>query len=79
MKYIIGILLTALVLFASTFFLLRVWGIEMLSPEYTTKLLYSVAIIVVTATILVVGIILPFSHNTKDYDKNGSGIAQKKM
>lgn len=78
MKYLIGIFVTAIVLFASTFFLLRVWGIEMLSPEYTSKLLYSVAIIVVTA-IIIVAIILAFSHNTKGYDKNGTGIAQKKQ
>ncbi|MFN3020847.1 hypothetical protein ACK1KB_07660 [Chryseobacterium sp. TY3] len=80
MKYLIGFLAIALILFAATFFMLRLWGIEMLSPEYTTKLLYSLGIIVVTAFILIVAIILPFfNHNTKGYNRNGDGIAQKKL
>lgn len=80
MKYIIATLAISLVLFGATYFLLGLWGIEMLSPERTKQLLYSLGIIVVTSFILVVGIILPFfNHNTKGYDTQSGGMAQKKQ
>lgn len=80
MKYVIGVLATALVLFVATYFLLRIWDINLLSPENFSKLMYSILIIVVTAVVLIVAIIIPFfGGNKRGYDQRSEGIAQKKI
>lgn len=80
MKYLIGILATVLVLFLTLYMVLRIWDIEMFSHENLTKLLYSLGIMVVAAVFLLVVIIFPiFGNPGKGYDKNGQGIAQRKL
>ncbi len=62
MKQFIGTLLALLVLFISSYFLLRMWGIELLSTENLNKTLSTIGILAVTAIILVNVIIIPFFY-----------------
>lgn len=80
MKYAIGVFVTALILFVATYFLLKIWGINMLDAEDFSRILYTIAIVIVTAFVLVVFILIPvFKKPDAGYNKNGDGIAQKKV
>lgn len=80
MKQFIGTLLALLVLFISSYFLLRMWGIELLSTENLNKTLSTIGILAVTAIILVNVIIIPFFTSGKNgkYEETDT-VAQKKI
>lgn len=79
MKYLIGFICIAFVLFIATYFLLKVWGIELLAAENLNKTLVTLSIVAATSLILIV--IIPFflKNNASKYDQQNSGVAQKKI
>lgn len=81
MKYILSFFIIAIITFISTYFLLNLWGINMLSEEHFLKVLLSLGIISLTSFLLIVFVIVPvfMKSNQNDYDKNQKGIAQKKI
>lgn len=81
MRYLIGVIAISIVLFISTYCLLLIWGINMVSEENFRKTLLSLGIIIMTSIILVAIIYVPFflKSSTNGYDKNQSGVAQKKL
>ncbi|MDM1293463.1 hypothetical protein HX021_04040 [Sphingobacterium sp. N143] len=80
MKYIVGILFTLVVLFIATYFLLGLWGINLLEAGHFSKILWTTAILILTAIILVCFIILPFfgSGRQGKYEDTGK-VAQRKI
>lgn len=80
MKYFIGLIITVVLLFISAYFLLGIWGIDIISKENLNKSLLSLAIVTVTIFILIVFVFIPFfKPNNIGYEKNQKGLAQKKI
>lgn len=82
MKYLLSFLFTAIVLFVATYFLLGIWGIEILTPGEFRKTMWTVGIVVATAALLTIVIIAPFIKRYQDrvrYDQNADGVAQRKL
>ena len=80
MKYIFGILLTLVILFVATYFLLGLWGIRFLDADNFSKILWTTGILTLTCIILVCFVILPFFGSGKNgkYEDKGK-VAQRKI
>lgn len=80
MKYVLSFFITAIILFVSTYFLLNIWDINMLSEKNFKQTLLSLGIIFITSFLLIVFVIVPIfmKSNQKEYEKDQKGIAQKK-
>lgn len=80
MKYFIGFLIISIVLFISTYFLLSVWDIDLMSEQNFNRTLLSLGIIISTAFILAVIVFVPlfFKSTDTDYQSTTNGVAQKK-
>lgn len=80
MRYLLGFIAEVIVLFIASYLLLGVWDIEIISKHNLNRLLMSIAIIFVTAAVLVLLIIIPFKKSfIKNYDNSTEGIAEKKI
>lgn len=81
MKYVLSFFITAIILFVSTYFLLNIWDINMLSEKNFKQTLLSLGIIFITSFLLIVFVIVPIflKSNQNEYEKDQKGIAQKKI
>jgi len=80
MKYFLGFIITIVLLFISAYFLLGVWGVDIISKENLNKSLISLGIVSSTIFVLIVFVFIPFfKSNNKGYDNNQKGIVQKKI
>lgn len=80
MKYIIGIIVTILILCVATFFTLDLWGIENpVTLEQLQKGLKTTMIVSGTALLLLIVIPFFFRNNGKGYDRNGGNVAKTKQ
>lgn len=78
MKYILGIILTIIILCITAFGLLNLWGIEQpISTEHFVKFLITIGILSLVALILAVFLSFFFRSHSKGYAKDG-GVAGKK-
>lgn len=80
MKYLFGILFTLVILFVATYFLLGLWGIQLLDAQNFSKILWTTGILTLTSIILVCFIIIPFfgSGRNGTYEDKGK-VAQRKI
>jgi outer membrane assembly protein len=80
MKYIIGIIVTILILCVATFFTLDLWGIENpVTLEQLQKGLKTTMIVSGTALLLLIVIPFFFRNNGKGYDRSGGNVAKPKQ
>ncbi len=78
MKYIIGFLVTLLLLVTLTYFVLQTWDIELFDGAYLAKTWITFAFLGVGALLLVVVVSFFFRNPAARYEKGGAGVAQKK-
>ncbi len=79
MKYIIGTIVTALILCVAAYFTLELWGIE--NPITLQQLRKGVTTaMIVGGTSLLLLVVIPsfFKNNNKGYDKNKGNVAKPK-
>ncbi len=78
MKYIIGIIVTSVILFIATYFILGIWGIDIMSSENIKKTLITLVIILGVSFFLLIILSFFFKNETREYDNNKGNIAQPK-
>ncbi len=79
MKYIIGIIVTALILCVAAFFTLDLWGIENpVTFEQLQKGLKTTMIVGVTSLLLLIVIPFFFKNNSKGYNRTKGKVAKPK-
>ncbi len=79
MKYIIGTIITALILCIAAYFTLDLWGIENpITLEQLQKGLITAMIVGVTSILLIIVIPFFFKNNSKGYDRNKGNVAKPK-
>ncbi len=80
MKYIIGTIVTALILCVAAYFTLELWGIENpITFDQLRKGLITTMIVLVTSVFLIIIIAFFFKNNSKGYDKDKGNVAKPKI
>lgn len=80
MKYIIGTIVTALILCVATYFTLELWGIENpITFDQLQKGLKTAMIVLGTSLLLIIFISFFFKNNSKGYDKSKGNVAKPKL
>ena len=79
MKYFIGTIVILVFLAIVTYFVLLLWGINLISAEYFTKSLITFGILCVVSFILAAIIPFFFKNNRKGYDMTKGNIAHPKQ
>ena len=78
MKYFAGTIVILVILAIVTYFILLLWGINLISPEYFTKSLITFGIITVVSFVLTAIISFFFKNNEKGYDRSKGNVAHPK-
>lgn len=78
MKYIIGIIVVAVILFIFTYLFSLVWGIDLFAAEDVSRTLKTVGLITALSIILIIIGGFFFKNPHKGYER-GSGVAEKKI
>jgi len=78
MKYFIGTIVILVILAIVTYFVLLLWGVNLISTEYFNKSLITFGILCVVSFILAILIPFFFKNNTKEYDMSKGNIAHPK-
>ncbi len=80
MKYIIGTIVTALILCVAAFLTLELWGIENpITLEQLQKGFKTAIIVGITSLLLVIVVAFFFKNNSKGYDKTKGNVAKPKL
>ncbi|MFV0540648.1 MAG: hypothetical protein ACK5MZ_05340 [Aestuariibaculum sp.] len=79
MKKTIGLFLTVLVLFLYSYFLLKIWGIDMLEKEQLNNILISIGFSVPIALVLVLVYGFYFKNPAKGYETTDKMVQRKKV
>lgn len=79
MKHVLAFLITLLILTTLTYFVLLTWDIQLFSAQYLTKAYTTFGLLAVGSFLLTAVIALFFGGNRSQYDKNATGVAQKKI
>ncbi len=80
MKYIIGTIITVLILCVAAYFTLELWGIENhITFDQLQKGLKTAMIVSGTSLLLIIVISFFFKNNIKGYDKNKGNVAKPKL
>ncbi len=80
MKYIIGTIVTALILCVAAYFTLELWSIENpITFQQLRKGLITTMIVLVTSVLLIIVIAFFFKNNSKGYDKDKGNVAKPKI
>ncbi|MBZ4190109.1 hypothetical protein [Niabella beijingensis] len=78
MKYLAGIVVTAVILCIAAYLTLSVWGINPVDPAHLRKALITLGIIVVAAFLLTILVPFFFKNHSKGYSDNGGNVARPK-
>ena len=78
MKYILGTIVTFIILSIATYFVLLIWDINLISQENFNKSLITLGVIFLLAIVL--NIVTPFffKNHSGGYDKDAGNVAQAK-
>jgi len=78
MKYFVGTIILLVILAIVTYFVLLLWGINLINAEHFTKSLITFGILCVVSFILTALIPFFFKNNEKGYDMSKGNIAYPK-
>ncbi|MCL1938840.1 MAG: outer membrane assembly protein [Candidatus Azobacteroides sp.] len=78
MKYFTGTIVILVILAIVSYFVLLLWGINLISAEHFTKSLITFGILVVVSFILTIIIPFFFKNNEKGYDMSRGNVAHPK-
>jgi len=78
MKYFAGTIIILVILAIVTYFILLLWGINLISAEHFTKSLITCCILVVVSFIFTIIIPFFFKSNEKEYDMSRGNVAHPK-
>lgn len=78
MKYLIGTLITAIILFLTLYGVLRIYDITLFDPALLQKLLITLSIVLVVSFLLTILLPFFFRDNFKGYDRTQGGVAHPK-
>ena len=79
MKYIIVFVIIVLTLVTLSYFVLQIWVVNLFDAKYLTKTYSIVGILSIFYVLLILIISFFFGGNRLKYDKNSSGVAQRKL
>lgn len=80
MKYVLGIVITLIILCIAAYFTLNLWGIENpVSRENFQRGLITVGILAIVSVVVVVMLPFFFKNHAKGYDRNGGNVAKPKI
>lgn len=78
MKYLLGTLTTAIILFLTLYGVLRIYDIALFDPELFQKLLLTLGIVLVISFLLTILLPFFFRNHFKGYDRTKGTIAHPK-
>lgn len=79
MKYIVGTIITALILCVAAYFTLELWGIENpIAFDQLQKGLKTAMLVSGTSVLLLIVMSFFFKNNSKGYDKDRGNVAKPK-
>ena len=78
MKYFAGTIITLVILAVITYFVLLLWGINLISAEHFTKSLITFGILAFVSFMLTIIIPFFFKNNEKGYDMSKGNVAHPK-
>lgn len=78
MKYLLGTLITFIILAVGTYLLLTIWGISIISPANFNKLLMSLGLLLILSLLLTIFTPFFFKNNATAYDERSGNVAQPK-
>ena len=78
MRYLLGTLITFIILALSSYFVLQIWDINLISKEHLNKSMYTLGILFILSIVL--NIVAPFffKNHAGGYDQNSGNVAQRK-
>ncbi|MCD2426231.1 hypothetical protein LQ567_25825 [Niabella pedocola] len=79
MRYITGILATAVILCITAYLTLSVWGINPVDPAHLRKALITLGILLAAAFLLIILVPFFFKNHSKGYQQNGGNVAQPRQ
>lgn len=78
MKYIIGTFITFLLLMVAAYFILQIWGIDLINPENFRKAALSITITFILSIFLTIVIPFFFKNHAGGYNQKEGNVAHKK-
>ncbi|TDG37306.1 hypothetical protein EZJ43_04095 [Pedobacter changchengzhani] len=79
MKKLLGILIILLLLAGATLLVLHIWGITLLNRADLFRSIYTLLIVGVSLTVLIIAYFFFFNNEEKGYDMSGEGRAKPKL
>ena len=76
MKYFAGTIVILVILAIVTYFVLLLWGINLISPEHFTKSLITFAILCAVSFVLTILFPFFFKNSEKGYDMSKGNVAK---
>ncbi|MEO8253918.1 MAG: hypothetical protein ABI554_05965 [Flavobacterium sp.] len=78
MKYLIGTLITFIILAIASYFVLQIWEINLMSKEHFNQSMFTLGIILFLSIVLNIVVPFFFKNHAKGYDPNSGNVAQSK-